>query len=474
MNVNNLSPSLENKPKIKDSYGQYINGKFTAPGPKYINSYDPSIGEVISKITQSTKKDIDLAVDSALKASSSWAALTPNQRSIYLFNLARRVQEYSKELAILESYESGKPIKSCRDFDVVQVYETFFYQASCANFIEELSHKSLPLGVVGAVIPWNFPLMMLAWKIAPALAAGNTIVIKPAPQTSLSALRLAEIMEELEFPPGVVNIVTGDGEAGSYLLSHPKINKIAFTGSTKIGKEVLESSYKLNIPVTLELGGKGANIVLEDASIDEAVEGVVRGIFFNQGQVCSAGSRLLLQESIELEFIAKLKARMSKIILGPTLDKNTELGPLVSALQLERVQEYLEIALKEAHEVFQSHSVPKEGYYFSPTLVKVDNMASKLSLNEIFGPFLIYSTFTSHKEAIIKANNHPYGLSAGIWSNNHALAMKIANSLEAGTVWINTYNQFSPQAPFGGFKESGMGRENGLNSVSSYRKVSHE
>ena len=470
------SPSLEKKPILRDRYGSVING-VEIFSEKLYDNYDPHTGKVICKISSADKALVNKAIKSAEKAFQSWSKLSSNDRALHLFNIARKIQEFSKELAILESYDSGKPIRNCRDFDIVQAYETFFFHAGNANAIEKLFPATEPYGVVGQVIPWNFPFMMLAWKLAPALAAGNTVVIKPAPNTSLTALRFMELVKEAGLPDGVVNVIVGDGEVGSDLLSHKEVTKVAFTGSTKVGKEIYRNALVRGVPATVELGGKSANIIFEDASINEAVEGIISAIFYNSGQVCSAGSRLLLHESIEEEVINKLRIRMDKIVVGNPLDKNTEYGPLASKEQYEKVSKYLTLAQNEYSNLEISTKIADEikdaklgGYYIPPAFVKVDNMADKLSLEEIFGPLLVYSTFTTPKEAIAKANNHFYGLAAGIWSSDLSFALKVAEKIEAGTIWINSYNQFSPKAPFGGFKESGIGRENGFLVIGNYRK----
>jgi len=415
--------------------------------------------------------DIDHAFKAATRAQKSWALLPTHERGRYLHHLARLIQEKSKELAIIETLDNGKPIKLSRDIDIPLAAQHFFHYAGYATNLNTLLPNSEPLGVVAAVIPWNFPLLMLAWKIAPALAAGNTIVLKPAETTSLSALYFTELVREAGIPKGVINILTGDGVIGEKIFSHKLAKKLTFTGSTKVGKSVALIGLKRNLPTTLELGGKGANIVFADAPIDEAIEGVINGIFFNQGHVCCAGSRLLVEESIAEEFVEKIKNRLTTIITGNPLDKNTDMGAINSAKQFANITKFLSLAENEGVEIVSGKITEhKNGYYIPPTLCLYPEATSELIKNEIFGPVLTVQTFRTPQEAVSKANNTSYGLSAGIWSSDLSLINSLTKNLHAGTIWVNTFNKFHPSAPFGGYKESGFGRESGIESLRSYVK----
>ena len=460
---------------IKDKYQNFINGKFQQPNSKkYINTISPSTEEVLSKIVISNEKDVDNAVQSAKLGFEKWSNTSPHERSKHLFKLARLIQERSREFAVLESMDGGKPIKESRDFDLPQVAANFFYFAGWADKIDlSWGAKSLkPHGVVGQIIPWNFPLLMLAWKVAPALATGNTVVLKPAETTSLTALLFAELCEQAGLPDGVVNIITGDGTTGSLIVNHKDINKIAFTGSTQVGKLIQKSLAGRDVGLTLELGGKAANIVYEDAAIDQAVEGVVNGIFFNQGHVCCAGSRLLLQESIHDEFVAKLEKRMQTLRVGNPLDKNTDIGAINSKEQLDKISSLVNEGIAEGGSIFQTDcDLPTDGYWFRPTLFTNAQPSYKISREEIFGPVLTTLTFRTPEEAIEISNNTEYGLSAGIWTEKGSKILWAADRLQAGVIWANTFNKFDPSSPFGGYKESGFGREGGRHGLLSYLKV---
>ena len=461
--------------KIKKKYTNYIGGKFVEPSSKkYLNTVSPSTEEILSKVPLSNQKDIDNAVKAARSGFEKWSKITPYERSQYLFKIARLIQERSREFAVLESLDGGKPIKESRDFDLPQVAANFFYFAGWADKLDlSWSAKELkPYGVVGQIIPWNFPLLMLAWKIAPALATGNTVVLKPAETTPLTALLFAEVCQQAELPNGVVNIVTGDGATGSALVNHPGIQKIAFTGSTEVGKLIARSVVGTKKALTLELGGKGANIVFEDAPIDETVEGIINGIYFNQGHVCCAGSRLLVQENIKDELIEKLKRRMSMIRVGDPLDKNTDLGAINSSAQLAKIKEISDTGDKEGATLWSAPcSLPAKGFWYPPTIFTGVTQAHRIAREEIFGPVLSILTFRTPHEAIEKANNTPYGLSAGIWTEKGSKILWAAQQLRAGVIWANTFNKFDPASPFGGYKESGWGREGGRHGLHAYLKA---
>ncbi len=460
---------------IKSEYGLYINGKWVAPhSKKRFASINPATEEVLSRVALADASDIDKAVKAARVAYNKvWAKMAPKERAKYLFRIARLLQERAREFAVLEALDNGKPIRETRDVDVPLSAAHFFYHAGWADKLEYAGYGDNPKahGVVGQIIPWNFPLLMLAWKVAPALATGNTVVLKPAETTPLTALLFADICEQAELPPGVVNIVTGDGSTGAALVNHKDIDKIAFTGSTEVGKLIAKAIADRGIPATLELGGKGANIVFDDAPIDEAVEGIINGIFFNQGHVCCAGSRLLLQESIVDEFIEKLQLRMAKIRVGDPLDKNTDLGAINSSAQLAKIKEMSESGSKEGAQIWSAPcALPTKGYWFAPTIFTGVTQAHRIAREEIFGPVLSVLTFRTPQEAMEKANNTPFGLSAGIWTEKGSKILWAANELKAGVIWANTFNKFDAASPFGGYKESGWGREGGRHGLAAYIK----
>ena len=463
---------------IKPKYGHFIGGKFDA-GSKHFPTINPATEEVLSHISLAGKNEVDAAVKAARKAyATTWSKMSGKERGKYLFRIARIMQERAREFAVLETLDNGKPIRESRDVDVPLAAAHFFYHAGWADKLEYagLGTTPKPHGVAGQIIPWNFPLLMLAWKVAPALAAGNTVVLKPAETTSLTALLFAEVCQQAELPAGVVNIVTGDGSTGALIVNHPGIDKIAFTGSTEVGKIIARAVAPTHKSVTLELGGKAANIVFEDAAIDEAVEGIVNGIFFNQGHVCCAGSRLLLQESIENEFLEKLKVRMAKIRVGDPMDKNTDLGAINSKEQLLKIAELSSTGDSEGAERWSTPcDLPSKGFWFAPTIFTGVTQAHRIAREEIFGPVLSVLTFRTPQEAIDKANNTPFGLSAGIWSEKGSKVLWASQQLRAGVIWANTFNKFDPTSPFGGYKESGWGREGGRHGLSAYLKgVSHE
>ncbi len=460
---------------IAPSYGLFIDGEFAeAADGKVFKTVSPANEEVLSEVAQAGTADVERAVKAARKAFEKWAALPGAERAKYLFRIARIIQERSRELAVLESLDNGKPIKESRDADLPLVAAHFFYYAGWAD---KLGHAGLgpdpkPLGVAGQVIPWNFPLLMLAWKIAPALACGNTVVLKPAETTPLSALFFADICRQAGLPKGVVNILTGDGSTGAELVAHPDVNKVAFTGSTEVGKAIARTVAGTDKKLTLELGGKAANIVFDDAPIDQAVEGIVNGIFFNQGHVCCAGSRLLVQESVQDEVLDALKRRMQTLRVGDPLDKNTDIGAINSAEQLGRIKELAAAGEAEGAERWApACELPGEGYWFAPTLFTGVTQAHRIAREEIFGPVLSVLTFRTPEEAVAKANNTPYGLSAGIWTEKGSRSLWMAGKLRAGVVWSNTFNKFDPASPFGGYKESGFGREGGRHGLEAYLNV---
>ena len=459
---------------FQKSYGHFIGGKFTKPANLY-PTINPASEEVLSQISHGTAKDVDLAVKAARSSYEKvWSKLSGAERGKYLYRIARVMQERARELAVAETLNNGKPIKETRDFDVPTAVSWFFYYAGWADKLDHagLGHNPQALGVAAQVVPWNFPLMMLAWKIAPALAAGNTIVLKPSETTPLSALLFAEICQQADLPEGVVNIVTGFGDTGAALVGHKDVNKVAFTGSTEVGKIIAKQVAGSNKKVTLELGGKAANIVFDDAPIDQAIEGVINGIFFNQGHVCCAGSRLLIQESIHDEFIKKLKRRMSTLRLGDPMDKNTDVGAINSADQLAKIKKLVKKGVSEGGELWQPEcKIPRNGFWFAPAIVDNVSPANTVAREEIFGPVLSVITFRTPAEAVTKANNTEYGLSAGIWTEKGAKMLKLADQLNAGVIWSNTFNQFDPTSPFGGFKESGYGREGGRQGLLSYLKA---
>jgi aldehyde dehydrogenase (NAD+) len=453
---------------IASSYGLFIDGDFV-PGTVLDKTVNPATEEVLSEVATATAAEVDLAVAAARRAFGPWAALPGAERAKYLFRIARIIQERSRELAVLESLDNGKPIRESRDVDLPLVAAHFFYYAGWADKLAYAGFGVTPLGVAAQVIPWNFPLLMLAWKIAPALACGNTVVLKPAETTPLTALFFADICRQADLPPGVVNIVTGAGETGRALVEHPDVDKVAFTGSTEVGRQIARSVAGTRKRLSLELGGKAANIVFDDAPIDQAVEGIVNGIFFNQGHVCCAGSRLLVQESVYDEVLASLKRRMATLRVGDPLDKNTDIGAINSAAQLARITELSGAGSDEGAERWSPPcELPDQGFWFAPTIFTGVTQAHRIAREEIFGPVLSILTFRTPEEAIEKANNTPYGLSAGIWTEKGSRILAVAAKLRAGVVWANTFNKFDPTSPFGGYKESGYGREGGRHGLEAY------
>jgi aldehyde dehydrogenase (NAD+) len=461
---------------IAPSYGLFIGGEMVDPtdGTRF-KTVNPATEEVLSEVVAAGPQDVDRAVAAARAAyDGSWSRLPGRERGKYLYRLARLVQERSRELAVLESIDNGKPIRESRDVDVPLVAAHFFYYAGWADKLgyAGFGPDPRPLGVAGQVIPWNFPLLMLAWKIAPALATGNTVVLKPAETTPLTALAFADICRQADLPPGVVNIVTGAGDTGRALVEHPGVDKVAFTGSTDVGRQIARSVAGTRKKLTLELGGKAANIVFDDAPLDQAVEGIVNGIFFNQGHVCCAGSRLLVQESIADELLDRLKTRLGTLRLGDPLDKNTDIGAINSPEQLERIRELSAVGEQEGAERWSpACDLPDRGYWFPPTLFTGVTQAHRIAREEIFGPVLSILTFRTPAEALEKANNTPYGLSAGVWTDKGSRILWMAQRLRAGVVWANTFNRFDPTSPFGGYKESGFGREGGRHGLEGYLDV---
>jgi aldehyde dehydrogenase (NAD+) len=478
--------------EIADRYGLFIGGRFLSPkSRKHFASVNPADESHLCDIAEAGPSDVASAVAAAKAAGPAWAKLDPRERAKHLFRIARRIQERARELAVLESTDGGKPIKESRDVDIPLAAQHFFYHAGWCDKIKYAfpgwggspSRRSAaqraappPVGVCGQIIPWNFPLLMAAWKLAPALACGNTVVLKPAETTPLTALRLAEIFQEVGLPPGVVNIVTGAGETGRLLAEHPHVRKIAFTGSTEVGKILAQTVAGTDKSLTLELGGKGANIIFEDASLDQAVEGIITGIYFNQGHVCCAGSRLLVQESILDEVVARLSHRMTSLRVGHPLDKNTDLGAINSKAQLATIHRYLEAGQKEGaqlHEVNGSptRDVPRRGYWCRPCFFTGVQPSHVIAREEIFGPVLAVMSFRTPAEALSRANNTPYGLAGGVWTDKGSKIFRIAGGMKAGVVWCNTYNQFDAASPFGGYRESGFGREGGLQGLRPYVKL---
>ncbi len=454
----------------------FIDGKFVAPSTgKYFDSINPATEGKLTEIALGAAADVDLAVKAARRAYDKvWSKLPGRERGKYLYRIARIIQEKSRELAVLETMDGGKTIKESRDVDLPLVAAHFFYHAGWADKLQYAfpGRDPKPLGVVGQIIPWNFPLLMAAWKIAPALACGNTVVIKPAETTSITAMRLAQIFQEAELPEGVVNIVTGAGETSGAIVKHPDVNKIAFTGSTDVGKLIAKSLAGTNKKLTLELGGKAANIIFEDAPIDQAVEGIVAGIYFNQGHVCCAGSRLLVQEGVFKQVIRKLADRIQTLRVGNPLDKNTDIGAINSKPQLDKIRELVQSGVDEGAELVQSSCpVPDKGYWFRPSFLTGVTASHRIAQEEIFGPVLSVMTFRTPEEAFERANNIPYGLSAGVWTDKGSKIFKLVNKLRAGVVWANTYNKFDPTSPFGGYKESGFGREGGVQGLAAYCKL---
>ena len=469
-------PAPESAPAfIEPRYGLFINGKFVAPKTrKYFDSISPRNEEKLSEIALAGAADVDAAYQAAATAFVSWSKLPGTERAKYLFRIARLLQDRAREFAVAETLDGGKPITESRDFDVPMAAAHFFYHAGWADKLNYVTpgRTLAPLGVVGQIIPWNFPLLMLAWKLAPALATGNTVVLKPAETTSITALKFASILQDAGLPPGVVNIVTGAGETGAAVVNHPLAAKIAFTGSTEVGKSIQRALAGTGKRLTLELGGKAANIVFEDAPLDQAVEGIINGIFFNQGHVCCAGSRLLVQESIAEEVLSKLKVRLKSLRTGDPLDKNTDVGAINSQAQLDRIREFVACGVAEGADLYQpACKLPEKGFYFPPTLFSNVAMSHRIARDEIFGPVLSILTFRTPEEAVEKANNTRYGLSAGVWTDKGSRILKMSTELKAGVVWANSFNKFDPASPFGGYKESGFGREGGKQGLLDYANL---
>lgn len=458
---------------ISDRYNHFIDGKFIAPAKgRTMKTSNPANEQILAEFAEGTTEDVDKAVIAARKAyNKTWSKLTGKERGKYIFRIARLIQERAKDLAITESLDGGKPIRESRDVDIPLAAAYFFYYAGWADKLDYAfpGRKATPVGVCGQIIPWNFPLLMLAWKIAPALATGNTVVLKPAETTPLTALKFAEICQDANLPDGVVNIITGAGQTGAAIVNHSDIDKIAFTGSTEVGKIIQKSLAGTEKKYTLELGGKGPNIVFEDAPLDQTVEGIVNAIFFNQGHVCCAGSRLLVQEGIADRLVQKLKDRMETLIIGDPLDKNTDIGAINSKDQFNKINEYIQIGLDEGAELHQSScAIPENGYYCKPSIFTGVSQSYRIVQEEVFGPVLTIQTFRTPDEAIQKANNTPYGLASGVWTDKGSKNFHIGTQIRSGVIWSNTYNKFDPTSPFGGYKESGIGREGGLHGLYAY------
>ena len=467
------SPESTDHIKLEKRYDHFINGQFVKPaGGKYFPTINPATEKQIAEVALGDARDIDKAVKAARNAYEKvWKKMPGAERGKYLYRVARIIQERARELSVIETLDGGKSIRESRDIDIPLAAAHFFYYAGWADKLEYAfpNRKVESVGVAGQIIPWNFPLLMAAWKIAPALACGNTVVLKPAETTPLTAMKLAEIFRDAGLPPGVVNIVNGDGKAGAALVNHPGIDKVAFTGSTDVGKIIQKAIAGTKKKATLELGGKAANIIFEDAAIDQAVEGIINGIFFNQGHVCCAGSRLFVQEGVADLVIRKLKDRMQTLIVGDPMDKNTDIGAINSKEQLEKINSYLKIGVEEGAEMWQSScAIPKSGYYCRPTIFLHASQSHRIVQEEIFGPVLAIQTFRTVDEVVEKANNTPFGLSAGVWTDKGSKIFNLTNKLRAGVVWANTYNKFDPTSPFGGYKESGFGREGGLHGLMPY------
>jgi aldehyde dehydrogenase (NAD+) len=470
------APESASLARLRPSYGLFIDGDFTDPSKhEEFASLNPATEETLAMVAQANSADVDRAVTAARKAYDTvWSKTTGAERAKYLFRIARLIQERSRELAVVETLDNGKPIRESRDIDIPLAAAHFFYYAGWADKLEHAGFgvNPQPLGVAGQIIPWNFPLLMAAWKLAPALAAGNTCVLKPAETTPLTALVLAEILQQAELPDGVVNILTGDGTAGAALVDHPGVNKIAFTGSTEVGRLIQQRTASSNKRLTLELGGKGANIVFDDAPIDEMIEGIIDGIFFNQGHVCCAGSRLLVQESVADEVLRRLVRRVEQLRVGDPLDKNTDVGAINSAAQLARIKELTDYGTSEGATRYTSSCVlPDKGYWFAPTVFADVTQSHRIAREEIFGPVLSVLTFRTPEEAVAKANNTNYGLACGVWSEKGSRTLWVAQRLRAGVIWANTYNRFDPSSPFGGMRESGFGREGGRHGLEAYLNV---
>ena len=467
------APESAGHAKIAPRYDLFIDGQFVPPAKgEYFDTINPATEKKLGEVALATGEDVDRAVKAARRAyDKTWSRMPAKERGKYIYRIARMIQDRARELAVIESMDGGKPIRESRDVDVPLAAAHFFYYAGWADKLEYAfpGKRPTPLGVAGQVIPWNFPLLMAAWKLAPALATGNTVVLKPAETTPLTAMKLAEIIRDADLPPGVVNIVTGAGETGAALVNHPGIDKVAFTGSTEVGKIIQRALAGSKKKFTLELGGKAANIVFDDAPIDQAVEGIVNGIFFNQGHVCCAGSRLFVQESVYDAVITKLKDRMATLIVGDPLDKNTDIGAINSRQQLDRINEYLKVGAGDGAEPWCTNcDVPETGFFCRPTLFLGCSQSHRIVQEEIFGPVLAVQTFRTVEEALEKANNTPYGLSGGVWTDKGSKIFKVTSKIKAGVIWANTYNKFDPSSPFGGYKESGMGREGGLHGLMPY------
>ena len=470
------APQSTDSVEIEEQYDLFIGGEFVAPEKeRYFDSINPSTEDQLTSFAEATQQDVDKAVKAARKAfEKTWSSVEAKERGKYIFRLARLIQERAREFAILESLDGGKPIRESRDVDVPLAAAHFFYYAGWADKLDYAfpGKKAEPLGVAGQIIPWNFPLLMLAWKVAPALATGNTVVLKPAETTSLTALKFAELCRDAGLPDGVVNIVTGAGQTGSAIVNHEDVNKIAFTGSTEVGKIIKKSLAGTDKKYTLELGGKGPNIIFEDAPVDQAVEGIINAIFFNQGHVCCAGSRLFVQEGIADKVVQKLRDRMETLIVGDPLDKNTDIGAINSEQQYNKINEYLELGVSEGADMYQaSCEIPEVGYFCRPTLFTNVGQSNRIVQEEIFGPVLTIQTFRTAQEGIEKANNTPYGLAGGVWTDKGSKIFNVSSKIRNGVVWANTYNKFDPTSPFGGYKESGEGREGGLQGLYPYVKL---
>ena len=473
-----LAPAPESKSaaKIDPQYELFINGRFEKPsGKKYFATINPATEEKLSVVAEANNADVNKAVSSARNAYEKvWKKMPAKERAKYIYRIARMIQERAREFAIIETLDGGKPIRESRDFDVPTAANHFFYYAGWADKLEYAfpNRNAVPMGVAGQIIPWNFPLLMAAWKIAPALATGNTVVLKPAETTPLTALKLAEIIQESDLPPGVVNIITGAGATGAAIVNHPDINKIAFTGSTDVGKIIQRAIAGTNKKATLELGGKAANIIFDDAPLDQAVEGVINGIFFNQGHVCCAGSRLYVQESVYKDVVRKLKDRIETLIVGDPIDKNTDIGAINSKSQLDIINKYIKLGIQEGAEMHQSScTIPGKGFFCRPTLFTNVAQSNRIAQEEIFGPVLAIQSFRTDDEVIEKANNSPYGLSAGVWTDKGSKIFNMTTKMRAGVVWANTFNKFDPASPFGGYKESGYGREGGIHGLNAYVNI---
>jgi aldehyde dehydrogenase (NAD+) len=466
------APESTDHISLRKRYGLFIGGEFVAPEKgRYFDSINPATEEKLARVAEADEADVDRAVRAARDALSEWSRQKPRERGKYVYRIARMLAERAREFAAIESLDGGKPIRESRDVDIPLAAAHFFYYAGWADKLDYAfpGRRAKALGVAGQIIPWNFPLLMAAWKIAPALACGNTVVLKPAETTPLSALKLAELIADADLPPGVVNILTGSGQAGAAIVRHPGVDKIAFTGSTQVGRSIMKTLAGSRKKYTLELGGKAANVIFADAAIDQAVEGIVNGIFFNQGHVCCAGSRLLVQESVADEVIDKLKDRMRTLIVGDPLDKNTDVGAINSPMQLEKIRSYLEVGQEEGGTMYQADChLPARGYWCAPTIFTGVAQSNRVVQEEIFGPVLAIQTFRTFDEALSKANNTPYGLSGGVWTDKGAKIFKMTAGVRAGVIWANTFNKFDPASPFGGYKVSGVGREGGLHGLDAY------